>query len=534
MAGARHRTERHRSHRLIAGLGVIALLLALLGGVADAAPGTISGTVTDEGGEPLADVIVTAYGASGGYGGSVIDQTDAEGVFQLTVGAGDHQLFFSRSGYVSEYYDDVTTGGTVIPVTVPSGGAVSGLVVDLALAGQVSGNLVLPPAEGPYAYYEGNVCAHPVPEGPGSYPMCTGLDAVGDYLFDSLAPGSYRIEFRGYGSLPLQPSWYPGVSDPDDAEVVVVAAGATVTGIDGEVVPYAQVMGTVTGPTGAPVWASVSLYVDGEQVGGATTSSIDGTYSIYAVPSGVPFCLEIEPARPELAPWWSGGGMETCELAALTPGQMSTVDAAVDWFAPFPDVPVGHPFLGDVAWMVREGLASGFLDGTFKPGQPVTRGQLAKILHARAGSPAPSGPTLTFTDVDPSNAFATAIAWLASTGATGGFADGTFRPGDQVSRQAAAAFLWRLAGSPVVSGPSLTFTDVPPSHPFATAIAWLASTGATGGFPDGSFGVAAPVTRQSIAAFLHRLAGPDVPPGTCCYGPYPVPTTATTVVTAAT
>ena len=473
MAGARHRTERHRSHRLIAGLGVIALLLALLGGVADAAPGTISGTVTDEGGEPLADVIVTAYGASGGYGGSVIDQTDAEGVFQLTVGAGDHQLFFSRSGYVSEYYDDVTTGGTVIPVTVPSGGAVSGLVVDLALAGQVSGNLVLPPAEGPYAYYEGNVCAHPVPEGPGSYPMCTGLDAVGDYLFDSLAPGSYRIEFRGYGSLPLQPSWYPGVSDPDDAEVVVVAAGATVTGIDGEVVPYAQVMGTVTGPTGAPVWASVSLYVDGEQVGGATTSSIDGTYSIYAVPSGVPFCLEIEPARPELAPWWSGGGMETCELAALTPGQMSTVDAAVDWFAPFPDVPVGHPFLGDVAWMVREGLASGFLDGTFKPGQPVTRGQLAKILHARAGSPAPSGPTLTFTDVDPSNAFATAIAWLASTGATGGFADGTF-------------------------------------------------------------GVAAPVTRQSIAAFLHRLAGPDVPPGTCCYGPYPVPTTATTVVTAAT
>ena len=189
MAGARHRTERHRSHRLIAGLGVIALLLALLGGVADAAPGTISGTVTDEGGEPLADVIVTAYGASGGYGGSVIDQTDAEGVFQLTVGAGDHQLFFSRSGYVSEYYDDVTTGGTVIPVTVPSGGAVSGLVVDLALAGQVSGNLVLPPAEGPYAYYEGNVCAHPVPEGPGSYPMCTGLDAVGDYLFDSLAPG---------------------------------------------------------------------------------------------------------------------------------------------------------------------------------------------------------------------------------------------------------------------------------------------------------------------------------------------------------
>ena len=53
-----------------------------------------------------------------------------------------------------------------------------------------------------------------------------------------------------------------------------------------------------------------------------------------------------------------------------------------------------------------------------------------------------------FTDVGPGHAFFGPISWLASVGVAGGFGDGSFRPTAVVSRQAMAAFLYRMAGSP--------------------------------------------------------------------------------------
>lgn len=50
------------------------------------------------------------------------------------------------------------------------------------------------------------------------------------------------------------------------------------------------------------------------------------------------------------------------------------------------------------------------------------------------------------------------------------------------------------------------FSDVPSSHPFHGDIDWLASTGITTGFADGTFRAGQPVTRQAMAAFLRRYA----------------------------
>ena len=88
---------------------------------------------------------------------------------------------------------------------------------------------------------------------------------------------------------------------------------------------------------------------------------------------------------------------------------------------------------------------------------------------------------------------------------TTGFADGTFRPTIAVSRQAMAAFLWKLAGQPVPSGPPPSFADVPAGHPFRTAIWWMVSKGITTGYDDGTFQPATAVSRQTAAAFLERF-----------------------------
>lgn len=118
--------------------------------------------------------------------------------------------------------------------------------------------------------------------------------------------------------------------------------------------------------------------------------------------------------------------------------------------------------------------------------------------------PAPTG----FTDVEPGSTHATAITWLVDRGIARGYDDGTFRPTVGTTRQAAAAFLHRYAGEPDVAMPGEpTFSDVPASHPFAAEIEWLAATGLTEGYDDGTFRPGAATSRQAMAAFFHRYDG---------------------------
>ncbi len=58
------------------------------------------------------------------------------------------------------------------------------------------------------------------------------------------------------------------------------------------------------------------------------------------------------------------------------------------------------------------------------------------------------------------------------------------------------------------------FSDVPDDHRFAVEIGWLVSEGVTTGFEDGTFRPTNPVTRQAMAAFLHRYTtGTPADPG---------------------
>ncbi len=176
--------------------------------------------------------------------------------------------------------------------------------------------------------------------------------------------------------------------------------------------------------------------------------------------------------------------------------------------AGFWDVPPGHPFGSEISWVAEEGIAEGYDDGRFRPTGLVTRQAVAAFsyrLHSLLGF-APGGGAPGFDDVPPGHPFATEIGWLATSGIAQGFGDGTFRPDEPVTRQAVAAFLARLH---VLVGGTLqgtgSFDDVPPGHPFATEIGWLATSGIAQGFGDGTFRPDEPVTRQAVAAYLQRF-----------------------------
>ncbi len=195
-------------------------------------------------------------------------------------------------------------------------------------------------------------------------------------------------------------------------------------------------------------------------------------------------------------------------LTAAATGSATLLTAAPATAAPaFADVPPGHPFHHQISWTAERGISTGWGTGaqrTFRPDQHINRDAMAAFLHRLAGSPSATGDA-TFRDVGPGMMFRQEISWLASTGITTGWADGTFRPLSTVNRDAMAAFLYRMAGSPPHPTPTRApFRDVPPSLQFSKQISWLASTGISTGWPDDTFRPLQPVERGAMAAFLHR------------------------------
>lgn len=203
------------------------------------------------------------------------------------------------------------------------------------------------------------------------------------------------------------------------------------------------------------------------------------------------------------------GSVQTAEVMArnLVGDSAPAISAPV--LVGWTDVPADHPFVDDIAWMAAEGFAGGFDDGTFQPGRSVTRQALAAFLYRMAGSPDGLDPTCTvqpFPDVFISNPFCGEITWAVEQGIITGYIWGGFAPDAKISRQAVAAMLWRAVGEPPPPLDAPTFNDVPVGHPFRDAIRWMAATGITEGYADGGFHPGDGVTRQAMAAFLHRYS----------------------------
>lgn len=178
-----------------------------------------------------------------------------------------------------------------------------------------------------------------------------------------------------------------------------------------------------------------------------------------------------------------------------------------DLYVTFTDVLAAHVFLEEIWWMAANLITTGYEDGTYRPAADVSRQAMAAFMYRLTGSPPftpPASPS--YTDVPTSHPFFEEVEWMNTEGVTGGFPDGGFHPSADVTRQGMAAFMYRLAGSPPYSPPaSPTFPDVPAGHAFFKEVEWLASTDITTGFADGSFDPGRNVTRQAMSAFMQRF-----------------------------
>ena len=128
----------------------------------------------------------------------------------------------------------------------------------------------------------------------------------------------------------------------------------------------------------------------------------------------------------------------TTMFARLLTEQM---EANKSYPASFSDVTSAHWAANYIGYMEQFGIVRGYSDGTFRPNAPITRAEFAAICCRFEKL---TDGTAAFTDVPASHWAAKSIAYAATRGWVTGYADGTFKPGNNITRAEVAAVTCRL------------------------------------------------------------------------------------------
>ncbi len=151
------------------------------------------------------------------------------------------------------------------------------------------------------------------------------------------------------------------------------------------------------------------------------------------------------------------------------------------------------------------GLIVGYRDGSFGPDRSVRRGQLATLVSEALGETADGGAALHLTDVAGS-VHEDGIRAALAAGWMSGYTDRTFRPSEPVTRGQLCSTLMAAFDLPDASTTEVLLTDVDGTTHEDGIRAVLAAELANG-FSDGTFRPGDPVTRGQLSSVLVRTMG---------------------------
>lgn len=117
------------------------------------------------------------------------------------------------------------------------------------------------------------------------------------------------------------------------------------------------------------------------------------------------------------------------------------IDADKTYSNTFTDVTSNHWAADYIGYMQQFGVITGYTDGSFRPDAPVTRAEFAAIASRFEKLTEGSG---SFSDVPNTYWAAKYINFAAARGWVKGYSDGTFRPGNNITRAEVAAVTCRL------------------------------------------------------------------------------------------
>lgn len=170
----------------------------------------------------------------------------------------------------------------------------------------------------------------------------------------------------------------------------------------------------------------------------------------------------------------------------------------------FTDVSESDYFYVPVRYLYCAEIISGYSDNTFRPYDYTTRGQLCKIITLAFGLELHSPQTPTFTDVPITDPFYSFIETAAYNNIVSGYADGTFRSNNHVTRGQLAKIVVIAAGWPLQTPPEQTFADVSLLDAFYSYIETAFCHRIISGYEDGTFRPVDKASRGQISKIVYE------------------------------
>ncbi|MCM3744071.1 S-layer homology domain-containing protein [Sporosarcina luteola] len=170
----------------------------------------------------------------------------------------------------------------------------------------------------------------------------------------------------------------------------------------------------------------------------------------------------------------------------------------------YKDVPKSHVAYDSIMYMSGKGIINGYADGTFRPSEKVTRGQAAKILAISLNLDLNNVRNPHFRDVPTSHGFYKYVAALYEAGIIDGYSNGNFGVNDPLNRGQMAKLLalaYELEKQPLRTA---KFTDVSANAFYAGYLQSLIDNKITFGITPTRFAPNQYVDRGQMAMFVHR------------------------------
>lgn len=137
------------------------------------------------------------------------------------------------------------------------------------------------------------------------------------------------------------------------------------------------------------------------------------------------------------------------EFIRMLIGATTNYDPSKGEYAnPFPDVEDDKYYRDYVAYAYFYRITTGYADGTFRPEEPITRAEAAGMI-AKAMSIEPVENVKVFTDLSAESWYTKFAEALGRAGILSGYEDGTFRPDNKLTRAEAMTMLVKISdGAP--------------------------------------------------------------------------------------
>ena len=176
----------------------------------------------------------------------------------------------------------------------------------------------------------------------------------------------------------------------------------------------------------------------------------------------------------------------------------------------FPDVANEAWYYNAVAFNVAKGYFHGYGNGTFGPADNIQRQDFVVVLAkiANADLSAYKGQNGGFADVPTNDYYSAAVAWARDNKILSGYVDGRFGVGDPITREQACKIFYSYCKGSVSGDVSAVLAGYPDGGNVSdwarTAVAWAAQNGVVGG--NGTLNPVGNANRAEMAQIIMNMS----------------------------